>query len=100
VRDMLKKLFVVLFLLISSVFFLSLVHAVDISGCQDINSDYNGQTLTLTQDINNWTDNCFQLTESFAGQSLEINCNNHQVDYNATNQKYQQHELNLRKKLN
>jgi len=87
VRDMLKKLFVVLFLLISSVFFLSLVHAVDISGCQDINSDYNGQTLTLTQDINNWTDNCFQLTESFAGQSLEINCNNHQVDYNATNQK-------------
>ena len=65
--------------------FASVVFAIDIAECRDLNGDYWGQTLTLTQDFNSdttsWSNTgCFKMTESGAGQNITIDCQGHVID--------------------
>jgi len=54
------------------------------TGCMNIYDDNLGQTITLTQDINGFTDSCFKLDDTFTDDSnyLEIDCNYRSIDIN------------------
>jgi hypothetical protein len=75
-----------LFIAISLVLFTASVYGLDLTGCQDLNEDYLGQNLVLTQDIYNWTGSCFALNliDPNAGDDnyLYFDCNGLVVDYN------------------